>query len=88
MVHFDIDAKAAMTDDVRELAQDTDAVAVSEATKEKAHTTMTGRFGARSRVREGTEAEVAVDTRSLHFFDPQTGLGIYDQTTVKKGDSA
>jgi multiple sugar transport system ATP-binding protein len=88
MVHFDIDAKAAMTDDVRELAQDTDAVAVSEATKEKAHTTMTGRFGARSRVREGTEAEVAVDTRSLHFFDPETGLGIYDQTTAKKGDSA
>jgi multiple sugar transport system ATP-binding protein len=88
MVHFDIDAKAAMTEDVRELAQDTDAVAVSEATKEKAHTTMTGRFGARSRVREGTEAEVAVDTRSLHFFDPETGLGIYDQTTAKKGDSA
>jgi multiple sugar transport system ATP-binding protein len=88
MVHFDIDAKAAMTEDVRELAQDTDAVAVSEATKEKAHTTMTGRFGARSRVREGTDAEVAVDTRSLHFFDPETGLGIYEQTTAKKGDSA
>ncbi len=91
MVHFDIDAKAAMTEDVRELAQDTDAVAVSEATKEKAHTTMTGRFGARSRVREGTEAEIAVDTRSLHFFDPETGLGIYDQAdqaTARKGDSA
>jgi multiple sugar transport system ATP-binding protein len=88
MVHFDIDAKAAMTEDVRELAEDTDAVAVSAATKERAHTTMTGRFGARSRVREGMEAAVAVDTRSLHFFDPETGLGIYDQTTAKKGDSA
>jgi multiple sugar transport system ATP-binding protein len=88
IVHFDIDAKAAMTEDVRELAQDTDAVAVSEATKEKAHTTMTGRFGARSRVQEGEVAEVAVDTRSLHFFDPETGLGIYDQATAKKGDSA
>jgi multiple sugar transport system ATP-binding protein len=88
IVHFDIDAKAAMTEDIRELAQDTDAVAVSEATKEKAHTTMTGRFGARSRVQEGEVAEVAVDTRSLHFFDPETGLGIYDQATAKKGDSA
>jgi multiple sugar transport system ATP-binding protein len=88
MVHFDIDAKAAMTDDVRELAEDTDAVAVSAATKERAHTTMTGRFGARSRVREGKETAVAVDTRSLHFFDPETGLGIYDQATAKKGDSA
>ena len=87
MVHFDIDAKPAMTEDVRELAQDTDAVSVREVTKEKAHTTMIGRFGARSGVREGEEAEVAVDTRSLHFFDPETGLGIYDGGTTKKGAS-
>ena len=40
--------------------------------------TMVGRFGARSRVRLGDEIEVAVDTRALHFFDPETGLGIYD----------
>ena len=26
----------------------------------------------------GRPIEVAVDTRSLHFFDPHTGLGIYD----------
>jgi multiple sugar transport system ATP-binding protein len=87
MVHFDIDAQPAMTEDVRELAEDTDAVRVREAAKGKAHTTMIGRFGARSGVREGEEAEVAVDTRSLHFFDPETGLGIYDEAG-KKGDSA
>jgi len=28
----------------------------------------------------GEQATVAVDTRSLHFFDPETGEGIYDQT--------
>ena len=32
-----------------------------------------GRFGARSRVQEGETIEVAVDTRALHFFDPETG---------------
>ena len=48
-----------------------------------AQTTMVGRFGARSRVREGDQAEVAVDTRALHFFDPETGLGIYERETTK-----
>jgi multiple sugar transport system ATP-binding protein len=87
MVHFDIDAKPAMTEHVRELAEDTDAIAVQQLGDEQTKTTMVGRFGARSRVREGDEAEVAVDTRSLHFFDPATSLGIYDQETTAKGAS-
>ena len=46
--------------------------------------TMVGRFGARSKARKGEPIKVAVDTRALHFFDPETGLGIYDET---KGDA-
>ena len=38
---------------------------------------MVGRFDPRSHVKVGDTAEVAVDTRGLHFFDPETGLGIY-----------
>ena len=30
---------------------------------------------------KGETVEVTVDTRALHFFDPETGLGIYDATT-------
>ena len=37
-----------------------------------------GRFGPRSRVKVEETTNVAVDTRSLHFFDPETSLGIYD----------
>jgi multiple sugar transport system ATP-binding protein len=37
------------------------------------------RFDAASAVKEGETIEVAVDTGALHFFDPETGLGIYDQ---------
>ncbi len=88
IVHFVIDASPAVTEHIRELAQDTDAIAVRQLKEESAETTMVGRFGARSRVREGEEAEVAVDTRSLHFFDPETGLGIYDHGTTRKGASA
>jgi multiple sugar transport system ATP-binding protein len=39
-----------------------------------------GRFGARSRVKIGDTVDVVVDSRALHFFDPETGLGIYDGT--------
>jgi len=88
MVHIEIDAGAAMTEDVRELAEDTDAIAVQQATKEKPYTTMIGRFGPRSRIHEGDVAEVVVDTRSLHFFDPESGLGIYDGENKQKGATA
>ena len=37
-----------------------------------------GRFNARTQVREGQTIEIAVDTRAMHFFDVDTGLGIYD----------
>jgi multiple sugar transport system ATP-binding protein len=78
MAHFTIDAPPALTDDVRELAQDVGDERTVEQRKEAEHTTMVGRFGARSKIKEGETAEVAVDTRALHFFDPDTGLGIYD----------
>jgi len=85
MAHFTIDAPPALTEDVRELAQDVgDERAVKEAAEgSREHTTMVGRFDSRAEVKEGEIAEVAVDTRGLHFFDPETGLGIYDE--AKKG---
>jgi multiple sugar transport system ATP-binding protein len=85
MVHFTIQARPAVTEDVRELAQDTgDERVVEELEKGgDTETTMIGRFGARSRVREGETAEVAVETEALHFFDPETGLGIYKEGTTK-----
>jgi len=79
VAHVSIDAKAALTEDVRELAEDTDAVTVGDLEdKAAAGTEVIGRFNARSGAHQGDEVEVAVDTRALHFFDPETGLGIYD----------
>ena len=36
------------------------------------------RFDPRSEAQEGSAVEMAVDTSTLHFFDPETSLGIYD----------
>jgi multiple sugar transport system ATP-binding protein len=82
MVHFTMDAKPAVTDDVRELAADAGDDRLGER-EEQAHAALVGRFGARSRVRAGQTVEVAVDSRALHFFDPETGMGIYDATEEK-----
>jgi multiple sugar transport system ATP-binding protein len=80
MVHFEVEARPAETEDVRELradvGQDPDAGALAGEGK----ATMVGRFDAQSRLAEGDTAAVAVKTRALHFFDPETGLGIYDGT--------
>ena len=73
MVHFDLDARPALIDDLRELPAGIGPYPTGEAP----HTTMVGRFGARSTVREGQEANVVVDSRALHVFDRDTGAGIY-----------
>jgi len=86
MVHFTIKARHATTEDVRELAEDVGDERAIEQPADGDTATLVGRFGARSRVRPDQPVEVAVDTRSLHFFDPQTGLGIYDGTSTK-GDA-
>jgi multiple sugar transport system ATP-binding protein len=82
MVHFKVNVPPAVTEDVKELAADVgeDAVAELEEAREGQQTTLVGRFAVESRVRERETAEVAVDTRALHFFDPDSGLGIYDET--------
>jgi multiple sugar transport system ATP-binding protein len=79
LVHFGTDAKPAQTDEVRELQKDagTEELPV---TGSGSGVTMVGKFGSRSGIRVGEHAEVAVDTRALHFFDPESGLGIYEST--------
>src|SRR5438105_6866393 len=80
MAHFTVDAPPARTEEVAELAED----AGGELTEEAQHESLLiGRFGARSRVTEGDAIEAAVDTRALHFFDPETGLGIYEGSNTK-----
>jgi len=80
MVHFSIDATHAITDEVRELQKDAGTAEMGSGPLSEEGATLVGRFGARSKARKGEPIKVAVDTRALHFFDPDTGLGIYDGT--------
>jgi len=78
-VHFTLDVPPVVTEDTRELAEDT-GVEMLQKLDEEASTNRTpfvARMHARSRAREGARVELFVDTRELHFFDPETGDGIY-----------
>jgi multiple sugar transport system ATP-binding protein len=84
VVHVSVPgARAAMTEDVAELARDVGALEPGFQPDEDA--VFVGKFGAHAHVVEGEPVEVAVDTRALHFFDLETGLGIYDDNPVEKG---
>jgi multiple sugar transport system ATP-binding protein len=82
VAHFTVAARPALTEDVRELARDVgqeSAVRAAEA-EGASETVMVGRFGPRSRVKNGDVVDVAVEMGALHFFDLETGLGIYSHT--------
>jgi multiple sugar transport system ATP-binding protein len=78
VVHFTIDAPSAVTEDVKELAadagQDTEQV---ERGARTGGSTFLARLNPRTRATEREPIELVVDTRRMHFFDPDTGLGIY-----------
>ena len=90
MVHFTVEGtREALTEDVRELAQDAGAPGEGPALESRGSgALLVGRFGARASVAEGKPVEVAVDTRSLHFFDEETSEGIYEGQENGKGASA
>jgi hypothetical protein len=82
LMHFSVQARAAVTDEIRELAEDAGDDRVVEQLGSLERTTLVGRFAPQSRVREGDTIEVAVDEGALHFFDASTGGAIVDEAAV------
>jgi len=73
-VHFSApDVQLAETATIAELPRDTSALRTSS----DSSAVFVGRFGPDSAVREGEAVDAVVDTGRLHFFDPDTGRGIY-----------
>jgi multiple sugar transport system ATP-binding protein len=83
VVHLGVDARPALTQDVQELAEDAGTTAEELGGGDIHRAVVVGRFDADSKVKEGEDTEIAVDTRALHFFDPETGMAIYDGQETK-----
>ena len=75
LVHFTVAAPPLLTEDTKELARD---LGMHDAHRERRAPTSTfvARLDPRTGAREREAIELAVDTTRLHFFDPETGLGI------------
>ncbi len=86
LVHFAIDAPPVLTEDTRELvgeqsgpmAQTSVAVQDLERAVEIGTSTFVARLDPRTNAALRQTLELAVDTARLHFFDPESGLGIYE----------
>jgi multiple sugar transport system ATP-binding protein len=86
LVHVPIDAPPAATEDVVELAVDAgrpDLEAVRQAGAEI--TNVIARLNPRTLARNGERIELEVDTRRLHFFDPDDGSAIYGEAPAAAG---
>ena len=77
LVHFGVQAPPVRGEDVRAAVGD-EAIEATEVATRREGTLFVARLDRASRARAGEPIEVAVKTGRLHFFDPETGLGIYD----------
>jgi multiple sugar transport system ATP-binding protein len=80
VIHFKINAAQPTTDDVKELASDVgaEALEVVEASAEQGESNVVARLNPRTRAAKGERLDLVVDTRRMHFFDPDDGSGIWD----------
>ncbi|HVU76579.1 MAG TPA: ATP-binding cassette domain-containing protein [Gaiellaceae bacterium] len=73
-IHFTAPrVELAETESIADLPRDAGTVGMNT----DAGALLVGRFSANSEARKGAPVDAVVDTAALHFFDPETGLGIY-----------
>ena len=79
LVHFTVDAPPVLTEDTRELARDA-GVGELETERHEGRSPFVARLSPRTEAQERQDIQLVVDTSRMHFFDPETGSGIYDET--------
>jgi multiple sugar transport system ATP-binding protein len=82
-MHFSIRARPAVTDEIRELAEDAGDDRLVEELRPLERTTLVGRFDAQTRVREATRSRSPSISARCTFFDPSTGEAIADRASAR-----
>jgi multiple sugar transport system ATP-binding protein len=78
-LYFTLRTPPVLTEDTRELAG-SEVVAELEAQARAGTSTFTAGPNSETPAREGDPVSLSVDTRRLHFFDPESGAAIYGET--------
>jgi multiple sugar transport system ATP-binding protein len=83
LVHFMIKAPVVITEDTKELAGDVgqEALEAAERSAIAGESEFLARLNPRTKATMGEPIDLVVDVNRLHFFDPQTGQGIYGGET-------
>ena len=84
LVHFSVQARAAVSDEVRELAADVGDDRRIKQLGSLERTTLVGGLGPQTRIQKGHTIEVAIDEGALHFFDASAGAVIYDKAPLER----
>jgi multiple sugar transport system ATP-binding protein len=87
-LHFAVEAPSVKADELREIMGGEALEAAEEQTGHHG-SPFIARVERGTAVREGEKAQIVVDTRRLHFFDLETGAGIYAEAggTIREPDS-
>jgi multiple sugar transport system ATP-binding protein len=80
VVHFNVEAPVVITEDVKELAHDVgqEALDAVEQKAQEGKSEFLARLSPRTKATIGKPIELVVDVSRMNFFDPDTGLAIYD----------
>jgi multiple sugar transport system ATP-binding protein len=76
-LHFKVDAAPVVSEEVQEAAE-AEAVEAAVEQAQRGGYPLVARVDRETRAREGEHVELAVTAKRLHFFDPESGRGIYD----------
>ena len=77
LIHFSVATPPVLTEDTKELARDAGAAEIEDRAEAR-ESNFVARLDPRTSAAERRAIELAVDTARLHFFDAETGLGVYD----------
>ena len=78
LIHFGVGARPVRGEDVA-AAMGAEAMQATEEQAKRKGGLFVARLGRGTRVREGERIDLLVQTENVHFFDPETGLGIYTE---------